>query len=470
MHIPGFKDRTVAVFGLGQSGLAVARALSESGAVVLAWDDSGARRTQAVEAGIVLGNLYARDWRDISTLVLSPGVPLTHPEPHGIVKLARAAGAEIIGDVEIFQRALAEDDSDAALVGITGTNGKSTTTALIGHMVSACGGEGIVGGNIGRPILSLPEPHSGAVYVIEVSSYQIDLAPGFAPKIGILLNITPDHIDRHGSFSHYASVKARLFDHMGRGETAIINVDDEASAEICTEVIARRGPCVVPISTRRALGRGVYVIDGVLYENLGAHAVRVGDLKPLRNLAGAHNWQNAAAAYAAGRTLGFERDDILEAFSSFPGLAHRMELICDRDDVSFVNDSKATNAEAAAKALSTYENIFWIVGGQAKDGGIDSLASYFPRVQRAYLIGEAAETFARTLDGDVAYRQCGTLEQAVAEARKDAAAETGLGKRVVLLSPACASFDQFPNFEARGDAFRRAILGDVARDQGGAAA
>lgn len=471
IQVPGFKDRIVAVFGLGQSGMAAARALSESGALVLAWDDSDERRTRAVEAGLVLANFYAREWHDVSMLVLSPGVPLTHPDPHAIVKLARASGVQIIGDIELFQRALSASRAPARFVAVTGTNGKSTTTALIGHMIRCCGQVAAVGGNIGKSVLELEAPRANMVYAIEVSSYQIDLAPSLAPDIGILLNITPDHIDRHGSFDHYSEVKARLFSHLKAGDTAIIGVDDAPSMDICTRISAARASKVVPVSVGKALGRGVYAIDGVLYDSLDAQTVRVGDLKPLKRLAGAHNWQNAAAAYAAGRALGYVRDQILASFESFSGLAHRMEIVAEWGGVTFVNDSKATNADAASKALGAFDNIYWIAGGRAKEGGIASLEAFFPRVRCAYLIGEAAAEFSHTLEGKVAYRQCKTLDAAIAQAQHDAMDASHFDPGVVLLSPACASFDQFENFEQRGDAFRRTVLDlQSSQNQGGAAA
>ena len=464
----GFAKRKVAVFGLGTSGLATLRALEAGGATVLAWDDSEAKRAEAAAAGFALAEIDGWDWTAIAALVLSPGVPLTHPEPHPAARAAQAAGVEIIGDIELFQRAVTASGTGARIVAITGTNGKSTTTALIGHMIGRCGGEAQVGGNIGKAVLELEAPKSTTVYVIEVSSYQIDLAPGLAPNIAILLNITPDHIDRHGSLAHYAAVKARLFDRQGAGDTAIIGVDDVLSKDICTGVSARRAARVVPISVGKSLGRGVYAIDGVLYDNAGTQAVKAGDLKEMRTLAGAHNWQNAAAAYATGRALGYTREKIFAAFESFPGLAHRMEIVAERDGMRFVNDSKATNADAASKALAAYRNIYWIAGGKAKEGGIESLAPLFPHIARAYLIGEAAESFAHTLDGKVAYRQCGTLAAAVEAATQDAAADDA-DLRVVLLSPACASFDQFRNFEERGDQFRREVQRALAVTGGAAA-
>lgn len=453
----GFADRTVALFGLGKSGLSTVRALEAGGARVVAWDDSEAKRAEAARAGVAVEDLTKRTWSDVAAFVLSPGVPLTHPEPHPTVKLAHEAGVEIIGDVELFQRAVRASDAGARIVAITGTNGKSTTTALIGHMVRRCGADAQVGGNIGKPVLELDPPKPTTVYVVEVSSYQIDLAPGLAPDVGVLLNITPDHIDRHGSIENYAAVKARLFAHQPADATAIIGVDDVYSMDICTAVSASRGPRVVPISVGKTLGRGVYVLDGTLYDGTGTQTVKAGDFRPLRTLAGAHNWQNAAAAYAVGRALGFSRDKILTAFESFPGLAHRMEIVAEEAGVRYVNDSKATNADAASKALATYHNIYWIIGGKAKAGGIETLGDYFPRIRRAYLIGAASDEFARTLEGKVDYVRCQTLDRAVEAAAEDAEAAEG-APRVVLLSPACASFDQFANFEERGEAFRTFVL------------
>ena len=464
--VPGFEKRRVAVFGLGKSGLATVRALEAGGAEVIAWDDSEVKREEAREAGVALSDCDGWDWSSIAAFVLAPGVPLTHPEPHRTVKAAQGAGVEVIGDVELFQRALTASNTGAKFVAITGTNGKSTTTALIGHMVRRCGSIVQVGGNIGRPVLDLDPPKTGMVYVIEVSSYQIDLAPGIAPDIAILLNITPDHIDRHGTVENYAAVKARLFARQKEGDTAIVGVDDGYSSDIGTKIGAWRVASLVPVSVGKALGRGVYVIDGVLYEATGQQTVNVGSLKPMRTLPGGHNWQNAAAAFAAGRALGYLREKILSAFESFPGLAHRMEIVAERDGVRFVNDSKATNADAASKALAAYDNIYWIAGGKPKEGGISSLANLFPRVRKAYLIGEAAEDFAATLGDTVAHEICGTLDRAVHDAARDAKADTA-DLKVVLLSPACASFDQFANFEIRGDRFREDVQA-VLENAGGA--
>ncbi|PCJ71943.1 MAG: UDP-N-acetylmuramoyl-L-alanine--D-glutamate ligase [Rhodobiaceae bacterium] len=450
-----YKDRKVAVFGLGASGLATARALVAGGADVLAWDDGELQRTAAAEAGIPICDLNSTSLEGMAALVLAPGVPLTHPEPHEIVKRAQSAGVPILGDVELFQNEIRSLNPDACIVAITGTNGKSTTTALIGHMINANGHRAEVGGNIGKPVFDLGTPRSDTVYVVEVSSYQIDLAPTLRPNIAVLLNITPDHIDRHGTLARYAAVKARLFQHQLEGDTAIVGIDDVLSSEICTSVCGRKTATLVPVSVKKSLGRGVCVLDGILYDSQSGKTDRSGDLKGLKTLAGTHNWQNAAAAYAVGRTLEFAPDRIFASFRTFPGLAHRMEIVAEEAGVLFVNDSKATNAEAAAKALDAYDDIFWIAGGVPKAGGIEPLASWFPKLARAYLIGEAAPAFSKTLSTHVEAVDAKRLDAAVAAAVQAAVQAAQEGRRpVVLLSPACASFDQFKNFEARGDAFR----------------
>lgn len=464
----GFEKRNVAVLGLGKSGLATVRSLEAGGAKVFAWDDAPAKREEAAKEGFLLVDASGWDWKNLAAMILSPGIPFTHPAPHPAVKLAQSAGVEVIGDIELFQRAVKASGKPARVVAITGTNGKSTTTALIGHMVRRCGGNAQVGGNIGKAVLELDEPEASTIYVVEVSSYQIDLAPSLAPNVAVLLNITPDHIDRHGTVEHYADVKARIFARQGENDTAVIGIDDSRTSEICTREVAKRVEKVVPVSVGKTISRGIYALGGQLYDSLGTQTMKAGDLSAIKTLAGAHNWQNAAAAYATGRALGYQRERILSAFESFPGLAHRMEIVGEADGVRYVNDSKATNADAASKALATYDNIYWIIGGKAKEGGISSLEEWFPRIRRAYLIGEAASSFGETLRGKVEAIHCGTLDRAVDAASRDAAADSAELK-VVLLSPACASFDQFKSFEERGDVFRAAVQERLAV-KGGAAA
>jgi UDP-N-acetylmuramoylalanine--D-glutamate ligase len=446
-----FGGKRVALFGLARSGLACAEALRAGGAEVLAWDDSAAAVASARAAGAPIGDLREADFSKLDALVLSPGVPLTHPSPHWTVRRARDAGIEIIGDTEVFAREA--EGTGADIIAITGTNGKSTTTALVGHVLRAAGRNAEIGGNIGTAAFLLAPPLPGRLYVLELSSYQIDLMPGLKPKVGALLNLSPDHLDRHGSMEAYAAVKARMFALQGPGDTAIVSLDDAWCAAIAETL---SGPEVVAMSVGRILDDGVCAPDGVLRDRRGGVTVEEIDLKPMRSLRGQHNWQNACAAYAAARAVGLDVDAIAEGMASFPGLAHRMQEVGRIGPVAFINDSKATNVDAAARALAAFDTIYWIAGGRAKSGGIEALSPYFGNVVRAYLVGEAAEDFARTLAGRVDTVKSATIEQAVADAGRDAIDE-GRPGAAVLLSPACASFDQFASFEVRGEAFCAAV-------------
>jgi UDP-N-acetylmuramoylalanine--D-glutamate ligase len=447
-----FKDKRVAVFGLGRSGSACVEALRLGGADVVAWDDSEVTRARARAEGIVLGDFDRMDLEGFSALVLSPGVPLTHPEPHWTVRKARAAGVEVIGDTEVFQREI--KGSGAKLVAVTGTNGKSTTTALIGHVLEAAHRDAQVGGNIGKAVFLLAPPEPRRVYVLELSSFQIDLTPSLEPDTGVLLNLSPDHLDRHGTMAGYAAVKARLFARQRGKQTAIIGVDDEWGERIAAEAQARSR--VVRISVERMLSDGVCGVGGMLRERSAGRDATVIDLRPMRTLKGAHNWQNACAAYAAAKVIGLMAPEIASGLASFRGLAHRMEEVGHLGALLFINDSKATNADAAAKALASFERIYWIAGGIPKAGGIEPLRSFFPAIIRSYLIGQAADQFAHTIGGAHPVEICGTLERALTSAVRDAAQERDRGA-VILLSPACASFDHYPNFEVRGDAFRKLV-------------
>ena len=446
-----FSGRRVALFGLGGSGLATAKALVAGGADVVAWDDGEAGRDAARTAGINVEDLRTADWSGFASFVLSPGVPLTHPEPHWSVGLARAAGVEIIGDIELFCRERAALCPDAPFIAITGTNGKSTTTALVAHLLRCAGRDVQMGGNIGVPILALEPPAPERVHVIECSSFQIDLTASLAPSVGILTNLTPDHIDRHGTMENYAGVKERLIE---AAATALVGVDDDFTWAIGQRRHAK-GPGAVPVSVQRRLPWGVFR-DGarILSRRPGARRSTVlGDLSGLGTLRGRHNAQNAAFACGAAQALGVEPATIQQGLSTFPGLPHRMEEVARLGSVLFVNDSKATNADAAEKALLSFRDIFWIVGGKSKEGGIEPLRPLFGRVRKAYLIGAATDDFAATLGTSVAHERAGTLDVALESAARDALA-ADVREAVVLLSPACASYDQFRNFEVRGDAFR----------------
>jgi UDP-N-acetylmuramoylalanine--D-glutamate ligase len=457
--ITTFAGKKVAVFGLGGSGLASASALLAGGADVVGYDDNEQSVAKANAAGIPTADLRTADWSRIAALVLAPGVPLTHPTPHWIVRLAQQAAVPVIGDIELFCRERAHIAPGAPFVAITGTNGKSTTTALVAHLAASAGMDAQMGGNIGTAMLSLASPQAGRVHVIECSSYQIDLAPSLDPSVGILINLSEDHLDRHGTMEHYAAVKERLVAGVPRQGTAVIGVDDEWCREIASR-IALTGKRVVRVSVRRRLSDGLYVDR----QRVMRGTVAIADVSGIGSLRGLHNAQNAACATAAALALGIEPAAIQAGLRSFPGLAHRMEEVGRRGHVLFVNDSKATNADSAAQALACFNDIFWIAGGQPKSGGIESLRKFFPRIRKAYLIGEAADEFATTLNGAVLYEIDGTLDNALGAAARDAEA-ANLPEPVVLLSPACASFDQYRNFEVRGDAFRemvRKLLGLIA--------
>ena len=457
-----FAGKTVAVFGLGASGNATVQSLVAGGATVAAWDDSETGRAAAEKSGVPLVDLSKADWSTFSSLVLAPGVPLTHPEPHWVVLKARNAGIEIIGDVEIFARERAATCPDAPFIAITGTNGKSTTTALIAHILKSVGHDVQMGGNIGRAVLTLEAPAKDRFHVIEMSSFQIDLTPTLRPTVGVLLNITPDHLDRHGTIENYAAVKARL---VQGADIACVGIDDD----ICIAVLKQRLKVglACAFSAGKKLAPGYSMLgDEIVCSDATGLAVKLGNLAGVATLRGKHNAQNALAAISSvreclGRMDTKTRLDWQAALSTFPGLAHRMEeigqLAKPGGKVLFINDSKATNADSTEKALLSFpRDVFWIVGGKAKDGGIEPLRQYFPGIVRAYLIGASSEEFAKTLDGDVAVIQCGTLDVAVAKAAADAASSSAT-QPVVLLSPACASYDQYKNFEIRGDAFRALV-------------
>ncbi len=460
--VTAFAGKKVAVFGLGGSGLVSASALLAGGADVVAFDDDAQSVAKANAAGIPTADLRQVDWSKIAALVLAPGVPLTHPEPHWIVALAHKAGVAVIGDIELFCRERAKLAPGAPFVAITGTNGKSTTTALIAHLAATAGLDAQLGGNIGTAILSLQPPRAGRVHVIECSSYQIDLAPSLDPSVGILINLSEDHLDRHGTMEHYAEVKERLVAGVPGNGTAIVGVDDDWCRAIADR-LEQAGKRVVRISVRHELSNGIYVANGRIMRATPAGVTLIAELGGIGSLRGQHNAQNAACAAAAALALGLEPPAIQTGLRSFPGLAHRMEELGRRGAVLYVNDSKATNADSAAQALACFSDIFWIAGGKPKTGGIESLRGFFPRIRKAYLIGEAADEFAATLSPGVPHEIDGTLDKALAAASRDADA-SAVAEPVVLLSPACASFDQYRNFEVRGDAFRdlvRALPGLV---------
>ena len=451
-----FRGRTVAVFGLGRTGVTAALSLVAGGATVLAWDDNRDSREAAQQQGVPIKNLKKADWSKIDEFVLSPGVPHKLPKPHWSAEAATAAGVPIICDIEILAREVAAKPERAKpkIIAITGTNGKSTTTSLIGHILKSCGKDAQIGGNIGRGVLDLDRMHSGTYYVIELSSYQLERTQSLRANAAVFLNLSPDHLDRHGTLEDYGLAKQAVFANQTKDDAVIVGVDDTYGKTLCTQLKVKNGRNIIPISARRAVGHGVSVLGGKLFSNMSKKSIEVCDMKKAVALEGHHNWQNAAAAYAAVSSLGLDPKEIGEAILSFPGLAHRMETVGTLRNVRFVNDSKATNADAARQALASYKNIYWIAGGVPKEGGIEPLRDLFGNVRTAYLIGDAAEDFCATLKAsNTPHQNKKTLEMALLCATKDAL-ESGVKDPIVLLSPACASFDQFKNFEIRGDAFR----------------
>jgi UDP-N-acetylmuramoylalanine--D-glutamate ligase len=456
-----FEGRKVALFGLGGSGMATARALLAGGASVIAWDDGEAAKDKARAAGVSVANLADVDWDEFAALVLAPGVPLTHPEPHWTVKKAQAAGVEVIGDIELFCRERRRIAPHAPFVAITGTNGKSTTTALTAHLLREAGCDVQLGGNIGVPILDLAPPSAERVHVIECSSFQIDLAPSIDPTVGALINLTPDHLDRHGTMENYAAIKERL---VAGSETALVGVDDAPSRAIAERLKAHDRPRVVTISAEPSPASDIYIEHRKIYLRRRGAIDGLADLSEASALRGAHNGQNAAFACAVAQALDVSTGAMQRGVDTFPGLAHRMEQVGRIGRTLFVNDSKATNADATEKALLSFSDIFWILGGKAKEGGIEPLQPLFSRIAKAYLIGASSDAFAATLKGHVEFERCGVLEAAVKAAARDASLSQAK-EPIVLLSPACASYDQFANFEARGDRFR-ALVQELVAIQG----
>ncbi len=452
--LPAMRDKTLAVLGLGRSGRSAGRALLASGARVWAWDDAPERRAEAAAAGLPIVDLELCNWARVDRLVLSPGIPLHHPRPHRLVERAREAGVAVVGDLEL----LVESDPERRIVGITGTNGKSTTTTLVGALLRHAGIGAQVGGNIGLPVLDLlPKPPED-IYVLELSSYQLDLSEHLSCSVAVILNLSADHLERHGGMSGYLRAKGRIVHNQRATDWAVIGVDDAHCQSLFDQLRTERQRRVLPVAVGRSLDHGVFVTDGRLYDALGPVAQFVADLRPIASLRGAHNWQNAAAAYATVRVLGVEPASAAAGLCRFQGLAHRMETVGAVAGVQFVNDSKATNPEAAARALASFERIYWIAGGRPKQASLEPLLPWLERVRHAYLIGEAAGSFEEAFSSRVACTQSGDLATAVGQA---AAAATRDPKEsaVVLLAPACASFDQFADFEARGDAFKALVAG-----------
>lgn len=452
--------KSILIFGLGISGRSLVKALLGANASVYVADDNPDQIENYLKLG-AKGFDYKtqKDYTQFAFLILSPGVPLTHPEPHPIVLAAKESGLEVIGDIELYYRAGLMGQT----IGVTGTNGKSTTVSLITHILKACGYNAQAGGNIGKPIFDLDFKAEHSIAVLELSSFQIDLCPMFRPNVSVILNLSPDHIDRHGTMENYAEVKARLCEIMPSSDQnpqLIIAVDDPYTKDISERALSHGLRKVIQVATLSRLEQGVFVENAVLYDHCDDVTLEIGSFVGMQNLRGEHNYQNAACAYAAVKALGLSSEEIFNAMKSFAGLQHRQYQVRTINGVTYVNDSKATNAEATAMALACHDNVYWIVGGRKKKTGLDGLEQFFGQIKHAFLIGEAANDFADWLDKyAIDYTKAFTLDNALNLAHKMAQDNRGQpgGAGVVMLSPACASFDQFKSFEERGDIFCKLV-------------
>lgn len=464
--VQGFEGHQVAVLGLGRSGLSAARALREGGAVPLCWDDNPKAREAAEAEGFEIRDL-SRDgaFDAVASLIVSPGIPHLYPAPNPVIAKAWDAGVPVDNDIGLFFRSLATsewDDFDTAprVIAVTGSNGKSTTSALIHHILEVSGRDSQLAGNIGRGVLDIDPPGDGDVVVLELSSYQTDLARALTPDVAVFTNLSPDHLDRHAGFGGYFAAKRRLFAE-GGPDRAVIGVDENEGRYIANQLAEGAGDDrVIRISSGQKLsgpGWSVFAKKGFLAEWRKGRQVASIDLRSIKGLPGAHNHQNACAAYAAVRGLGLAPRQIETALGTFGGLPHRSQIVAERNGVTFVNDSKATNVASALKALLAFKNIRWICGGLQKDGGLDGLKPGFENVRKAYVIGREADGFAVQLTG-VTTEACGTMDVAVAQAVSEA--EPG---DVVLLAPAAASFDQYDSFEKRGEDFAAQVTAVLAR-------
>ena len=458
--VQGYSGQTVAVLGLGRSGLATARALVAGGAVPMVWDDNPEARARAEAEGFTTRDLgRAGAFDGVAALIVSPGIPHLYPAPNPVIAQAIDLGVPVDNDIGLFFRSYATadwDDFDLAprVVCITGSNGKSTTTALVHHILQEVGRPCHMAGNIGRGVLDLDPAEDGEVVVLELSSYQTELARSLTPDVAVFTNLSPDHLDRHGGMGGYFAAKRRLFAE-GGPDRAVIGVDEVEGRYLAGQV--SEGPQddrVIRVSSGTKLegfGWSVFARKGFLSEWRRGKQVASIDLRAVTGLPGAHNHQNACAAFAAVRALGIAPKVIEAAFHTFAGLPHRSQTVGERDGVRFVNDSKATNVDAAAKALQAFPKIRWIAGGVGKDGGIAGLVPHLGSVVKAYLIGQSAVEFAAQLAG-TPFEICETMERAVNLAASEAQAGD-----VVLLAPAAASFDQYADFEARGDDFTKLV-------------
>lgn len=452
--------------GLARSGLACARALQRAGVHVSVWDDRDSTRQTAMAEGFTVVPPEQLDTTTLDFIILAPGIPLTHPRPHPIVAWARAAGIEIISDLELFFRLYGPEkgskngDKTPRFIGITGTNGKSTTTVLTAHILRQAGLSVSCGGNLGTAVFDLPDPGPDGLYLLELSSYQLDLCHRLRLDAAVLLNISPDHLERHGDMSRYSAAKAKIFAHQTPSDIAFVSLDDDFSRQIFDGLNSTGQQQVVPLSVTTRVARGLFAVAGTLHDDYFDSRQKTLKLTQNPALIGTHNHQNALAAYGLCRVLGLTHTAIEQGLQSFSGLTHRQELVLNTTALRAINDSKATNIDSARRALASFDHVIWIAGGQAKDKNFHRLTPLPPSVKAGFFIGECAGQMAQELGKNLPETTIShTLEQAVQQAL--ATAERlyrTTGTQVnVLFSPACASFDQFHSFEERGDHFKALV-------------
>jgi UDP-N-acetylmuramoylalanine--D-glutamate ligase len=461
--VQGLSGQRVAVLGLGRSGLSAARALAAGGATPVCWDDNPAARAAVEAEGFTCLELTKQGaFEGIARLIVSPGIPHLYPTPNPVIAAALEAGVPVDNDIGLFFQSFATAEWNSfeiapRVIAVTGSNGKSTTSALIHHILEHAGRNSQLAGNIGRGVLDIEPAPNGGVVVLELSSYQTDLARNLTPDVAVFTNLSPDHLDRHAGMGGYFAAKRRLFAE-GGPDRAVIGVDEQEGTFLAGQLSEGAvDDRVIRVSVDRKLaGKGwnVFARKGFLSEYRNGKQAASVDLRDVPGLPGAHNHQNACSAYAACRALGIAPRVIEAAFHSFGGLPHRSQTIGEKDGVRFVNDSKATNVDSAAKALAAFKNIRWICGGLEKEGGLDGLSEASATVKKAYVIGREAAGFAMQLS--VEAEVCTTMEVAVS--RAIAEAEAG---DVVLLAPAAASFDQYDSFEKRGDAFAALVKAHI---------
>ncbi|WP_333023088.1 UDP-N-acetylmuramoyl-L-alanine--D-glutamate ligase [Wolbachia endosymbiont of Pentidionis agamae] len=433
-----YKSKSIAVFGLGKTGLSAINNFMSNKVKVYAWDDNKEEILKAKEIHSECNFLHPQkyNWQEIVALILSPGIPILYPSPHWVVKLARKFNCLIKSDIELFLEIIAKKDPQPKIIGVTGTNGKSTTTSLIGHILQLAGKTVDIGGNLGNPVLNFSLDKE--IYVIELSSFQLDLMSKFSIDIAVLLNITPDHLDRYENMEKYIEAKFKL---ISNSKVAVIGYDNEITFNIFNNFIQNK----IPISIKTMVKQGISLIGN----NLFVYGKKILINKTKIDLAS--NAENIAAAYAVCSLLRIDSDIIINGITSFIGLRHRNEMLGKIRNVLFINDSKATNAESTKKGILSYKNIYWIVGGRSKKEGIEPLKSYFQRIKKAFLIGESTDVFADTLKNKVSFVKCGNLKNAFNLAYQEALHDKK--EATIFFSPACASFDQWRNFEERGESF-----------------